>query len=89
MTRNSSQGAVTVAEIDTEEGVADEADLDETFVLDYDDQDEIRIGEECINSRNHAIFTNVAVGEDGLFHCPFVEKGKCNHEPSKLLCNYW
>lgn len=76
-------------EADADADVEDdaEAEADEAAQLAYDDEEELAIGRECINSRKHPIFERQKEA-DGMFHCPFEHKGKCGHKPQLLPCDY-
>jgi len=39
-------------------------------------------------ARDHALYQNVTVQADGLYHCPWEGKEGCQHKPEKLKCNY-
>lgn len=39
-------------------------------------------------ARNNALYQNVTVHADGLYHCPWEGRGGCQHKAEKLKCNY-
>jgi hypothetical protein len=39
-------------------------------------------------ARDHALYQNVTVHADGLYHCPWEGKEGCQHKAEKLKCNY-
>jgi hypothetical protein len=50
---------------------------------------EARAGIDMDNTaRDHALYQNVTVHADGLYHCPWEGKEVCTHKPEKLKCNY-
>lgn len=39
-------------------------------------------------ARDHPLYQNAAVMNDGLYHCPWEGDNSCSHRPEKLKCNY-
>lgn len=40
------------------------------------------------SARDHALYKNATIRDDGYFHCPWEGQQSCNHKPEKLKCNY-
>ena len=48
-----------------------------------------RISADADNTaRDHPLYQNATVKEDGLYHCPWEGDMSCAHRPEKLKCNY-
>jgi hypothetical protein len=47
-----------------------------------------RLKQEGETARDHHLYRNAKVKEDGMYHCPWEGDKDCNHRPEKLKCNY-